>query len=282
MTIHNLGYHFQHENGFTINRPNGSGDWVLLIIPTAAFFVLNGETVHSEPNCIMLYRKGTPQLYGSDNTVFVNHWIHFDLTDEEFDQLIEMNIPFDIPFPCGDTTVFAQIIKSMYMEKYSINRYKDESLLLYFKLLWIKINERLQSTSPARSFPYYDKISRIRSMIYRNPTEERSIFSLSKEIMLSESYFQHLYKQIFGVSVMQDVISARIEHGKYLLANTDDSIADIAAHCGYRSDVHFMRQFNRSSALPPRNIESNFVSLPTRSRRGIHANPIPSHLHHPI
>lgn len=268
MTIHNLGYHFEHESTFIINRPHGSGDWVLLIVPTAAFFVLNGETVHAEPNCIILYRKGTPQLFGADGGIFVNHWIHFDMTEEEIAELEQMQIPFDTPLSCGDTTAMAQIIKSMYMEKYSINRRKDESLLLYSKLLWIKIGERLQVSSPARSFPYYDKISRIRGMIYRNPTEERSIASLAKEIMLSESYFQHLYKEIFGVSVIQDVIASRIEHAKYLLANTDDSVFDIANHCGYRSDVHFMRQFKSIVRVTPSQYRKQFRVSPDEVSSG--------------
>ena len=150
MTIHNLGYHFQHPSNFKINRPNGSGDYVLLILPTKSFFVLNGETVYVEANSLMIYRKGTPQFYGAMDEIFINHWIHFDLTEEEEAELNHLQIPFDLPIPCGDITAFAQIIKQMYMEKYSVNPRKEESLLLYFKLLWIKIEERLQASSSTR------------------------------------------------------------------------------------------------------------------------------------
>ena len=135
MTIHNLGYHFQHPSNFKINRPNGSGDYVLLILPTKSFFVLNGETIYAEANSLMIYRKGTPQFYGAMDEIFINHWIHFDLTEEEERSLDSMQIPLDLPIPCGDITVFTQMIKQMYMEKYSVNPLKEESLILYFKLL---------------------------------------------------------------------------------------------------------------------------------------------------
>lgn len=263
MIINNLGYHFQHPSNFKINRPHGSGDYVLLILPTKSFFILNGERVDVEANSLMIYRKGTPQFYGAMDELFINHWIHFDLNEEEEAALNAMQIPLDFPVSCGDITVFAQIIKQMYMEKYSVNLRKDDSLLLYFKLLWIKIEEHLQAASSNRSYPYYDKMSRIRTNIYRNPTENRTVASLSKEIALSESYFQHLYKQIFGVSVMSDVITARVEHGKYLLANTDDSISDIALHCGYRNDVHFMRQFKTSTGITPSQYRKQFRVSPT-------------------
>ena len=122
--------------------------------------------------------------------------------------------------------------------------------------------ERLQAASSAHSYPYYDKMSRIRTHIYRNPTENRTMAMLAKEMMLSESYFQHLYKQIFGVSVMSDVITARIEHGKYLLANTDDSVANIATLCGYRNDVHFMRQFKSTTGITPSQYRKQFRVSP--------------------
>ena len=273
MTIHNLGYHFQHPSTFKINRPNGSGDYVLLILPTKSFFILGGETVYAEPNSLMIYQKGTPQFFGATDEIFINHWIHFDLNDEEAEELHALQIPFDRPLPFGDITVFSQIIKNMYMEKYSVNPRKEESLLLYFRLLLIKIEERLQATSADRSYPYYDKMSRIRTRIYRNPTESRTVAALAKEMMLSESYFQHLYKQIFGVSVMSDVITARIEHGKYLLANTDDSIADIAAHCGYRNDVHFMRQFKSTTGITPSQYRKQFRVSPEEVLSGKERQP---------
>lgn len=273
MTIHNLGYHFQHKSTFKIQRPNGSGDYVLLILPTAAFFVLDGKTVIAEPNSLMIYRKGTPQFYGAYDGVFINHWIHFDLTEEELAEVDRMRIPFDTLIPCGDITAFAQIIKNMYMEKYSVNPRKEDSLLLYFQLLWIKIGERLQAGSSAHSYPYYDKMSRIRTRIYRTPTESPTVASLAKETLLSESYFQHLYKQIFGVSVMSDVINARIEHSKYLLANTDDSVADIASLCGYRSDVHFMRQFKSTTGITPSQYRRQFRVSPSEVLSGKERQP---------
>lgn len=258
LKINTLGYHFQHESTFVINRPKGSGDYVLMIIPSAAFFVLDGKRVSAEPNSVIFYRKDTPQLYGALDGIFINHWLHFDLSDEELKKLEAFNLPFDTVLSFHDTTPFAQIIKSMSIEKYSVNPHKEESLTLLFWLLCLKISEHLQNLSSSRSSPYYDKMSHIRSKIYRHPSEPRSIASLSQEVMLSESYFQHLYKQIFGVSVMSDVIAARIEYGKYLLANTDSSVSSIATQCGYVNDIHFMRQFKASAGVTPSQYRKQF------------------------
>lgn len=258
MTISTLGYHFQHESTFTIHRPNGSGDYVLLIIPSASFFILNGKRVLAEPNSVLIYRKGTPQLYGATDGIFINHWIHFDLSDEELRELEVLNVPFDTVLSFHDITPFAQIVKNMSIEKYSVNPHKEKTLSLLFKLLYLKLSEGLQALSQSRSSPYYEKMSRIRSRIYRKPNQSRSIASLAQEVMLSESYFQHLYKQIFGISVISDIIAARIEYGKYLLANTDNSVADIATQCGYSNDVHFMRQFKATAGVTPSQYRKQF------------------------
>ncbi|MDE6132852.1 MAG: AraC family transcriptional regulator [Oscillospiraceae bacterium] len=68
---------------------------------------------------------------------------------------------------------------------------------------------------------------------------------------MSESYFQELYKNIFGVSCGADVITNRIETAKILLSNTSSSMEEIASMCGYNSIVHFSRQFKQMTGFAP-------------------------------
>ena len=60
---------------------------------------------------------------------------------------------------------------------------------------------------------------------------------------ISRSHFQRLYKQLFGVTAKDDMISARIKRAMQLLANTDMRIQEVAEQCGYNNESHFMRQF---------------------------------------
>ena len=50
---------------------------------------------------------------------------------------------------------------------------------------------------------------------------------------------------------MNDVIRSRIEHSKYLLSTTDMPIAQIAEMCGYKCELHFMRQFKTRMNMTP-------------------------------
>ncbi len=75
---------------------------------------------------------------------------------------------------------------------------------------------------------------------------------LAREAGLSVSRALHLLKEETGVSFSDYLKKARIECGKFLLANTDDSIADIAVSAGFSDQSHFTRQFKELEKITPR------------------------------
>ncbi len=90
---------------------------------------------------------------------------------------------------------------------------------------------------------YRSQLYRVRRNILSQPQLEWSITTLANEMAISRSHFQRLYKQLFSVSVKDDIISARIKRAMQLLTNTDMRIQEIALQCGYNNESHFMRQF---------------------------------------
>ena len=83
MKIVNVGYNFKHPKVFSINRPFGSGDYILLVVRTPAFFILNQEKQVINSNCIVVYKKGTPQIYGATEDEYINDWIHFEADEND-------------------------------------------------------------------------------------------------------------------------------------------------------------------------------------------------------
>ena len=121
MKIVNAGYNYRHPADFYISRSYGSGDYLLLILKTDAFFVFNNEKHIAPPNSVVLFKKGTPQLYGALSEEFVNDWIHFDIDDDEKNEIQKLDIPFDTIMSVNSTTVFSEMIKNIFCEKYSQN-----------------------------------------------------------------------------------------------------------------------------------------------------------------
>ncbi len=257
--IHNIGYHYKHKNGFEINRPNGSGYYTLLLLRTSAYFRFGDRKEISHPDSFIMYNKGIPQHYGAYEDYFSNDWIHFDLTEDDLKMLSNMNIPFNTPVSLGDIKELSQIAKTMYQEKHLTNPFKERTLALYFELLCIKISERIKCAGTVELSPNYIRLSAVRTDIYNHPQKNRDVKTIAKSAMLSESYFQHLYKRFFGVGVVSDIINSRVEHGKYLLLATNMTIASISEECGYKSDVQFMRQFKNMTGMTPSEYRKKYV-----------------------
>lgn len=251
MKIVKTGYNFHHTSKFYINRPHGSGDYLLLIIKTDAFMILNGEKKTIPPNSAVIFKKGTPQIYGAVQDIYINDWIHFDVYEDEEDAFFSLGIPFDTIISLRETTELSGFVKRICSEKYSQNLHREKAMKAYFDLLLLKLSERIHIQAPEQEHPYYNQFCTLRNKIRLEPQRNWSIDDICKNLALSRSYMQHLYKLFFGTSIISDVQAGRMEHAKYLLAATDMSVTVISESCGYKSDVHFMRIFKKTTGKTP-------------------------------
>lgn len=251
MRINNIGYDHCHDADFRIDRPDGSGDHLALLLKTPAVFTFDGKDIQTEANSVIIYRKGTPQYYRASGSVFANDWFHFELDEDEYALFDSADIPFDKVKKLESLDELSAMIRNMSYENYSSNTYKVDSTELYMKLFFLKLSEKLHSRTDTVNGSYHEKMSLIRSKIYNMPYNDWKIDGLAHELAMSRSYFQHLYKQIFGISAMNDVIRSRTAHAKYLLSTTDIPVNRIAEMCGYTNEYHFIRQFRSKTDMTP-------------------------------
>jgi len=256
MKITNVGYNYTHPIGFTIDRPHGSGDYILLILRSEAFFVLNGTRMITPADSAIIFKKGTPQLYGSAKGEYINDWIHFDLETDDINEFDKLGIPFDTVIPLGETIELSQYIKTIFMELHSKNMHKEKSAERYFELLLFKLSEKINRPAPQKDNYIYQTLCALRNEIQLTPQNEWNIDQISQKIQMSRSYIQHLYKRFFGMSITEDIQNSRMEYAKYLLSSTNEKISSIAKSCGYENDVHFMRLFKKQTAMTPSEFRS--------------------------
>ncbi|MFC4810932.1 helix-turn-helix domain-containing protein [Paenibacillus sp. GCM10023250] len=81
--------------------------------------------------------------------------------------------------------------------------------------------------------------------------EDMSLPALASQASMSPSYFSRLFKQHTGLNVTEYVIAKRIMRAKELLADTDRTVAEIAAACGFDSLPHFYRMFKKIAGDTP-------------------------------
>ncbi len=247
MKLHSLGIDFRHDKDFLIDRPDGSGDNLMIIFKSPAAVMQNGVIRTVPADSAVVYSKGERQYYGAAGAEYVNHWVHFDCDERDafFDRI---GLPFDtvIPVSAGGTE---DILNLLNIEQVSGNiggKNQEECVDLLLRLLLAKLGG---AGGGSRGNPHSAALRSLRAEIYRAPAECKSIAELSARIALSPSYFQNLYKKEFGVSCYEDVLAARLERAKYYLSDTSLSVRRIAELCGFENDTHFMRQFRRRTGI---------------------------------
>ena len=93
-----------------------------------------------------------------------------------------------------------------------------------------------------------------RAMRYIERTHLKREFSLqqaAREVCCSEPYFRRLFRQRYGVSPKQYVISLRMQHAAALICAGYHSLQEIAALCGYEDYKYFSVEFKRIMGVSP-------------------------------
>ncbi len=246
MKLHTLGMGFRHEADFLIDRPNGSGDNLIIIFKTPALIRLNNNIEHIPADSAVVFSPTAAQYYGADGGEYVNHWVHFWLEDNAFVQKI--GLPLNSVIPVHDISSVERYLELLSIEAVSDSRNAKESCSLLLRLLLAKLAESTDRLTETGSV-HCAALRELRASIRRNPAEHHSIAEFAKELSLSPSHFQYLYKQEFGVSCYEDVLNARLNMAEYYLLSTSLPLRQIAELCGYENDVHFIRQFKKRRGM---------------------------------
>lgn len=251
MKINRIGYHYIHPADFVVNRPEGSGDCLLVVLKTPVFCELNGEKEHIPANSFVLFKEGTPQIYRPVGSNFINDWIHMALTEEEIRDILKLGICFDTPTPLPGISDISDLIRSMCYAYYGSSKNREEIIEHYFRLILLKLSEDITINDNRGNLGHYQQIMTLRADIYNSPLKDWTIEGMASQAGLSRSYFQHLYRDYVGLSAMEDVITSRMEYAKHLLGSSSISVRRISEQCGYDCEQHFLRQFKSRVGMTP-------------------------------
>lgn len=75
--------------------------------------------------------------------------------------------------------------------------------------------------------------------------------SCASALGISRTQLSRLYQEFHSQSFQENLERLRMDKARLYLMDTDLSIRDIAAGCGYRSDAYFIRVFRERYGQPP-------------------------------
>ncbi|CAI6049012.1 AraC family transcriptional regulator [Cohnella sp. JJ-181] len=246
------GYHHVHPDGITIDRPKGAGNYAFVFFKSRAEVIVRGRSMNVEPGTHIVFGPNTPHLYRELERPFANDWFH--CVGEEMGALMaELEYPLDEPVKAVDALQISRGVIELRRVQSNGGRLAGRILDLELRGFMMKLaNATKAAPLPEKVSGYYGAFVDLRSSLFNAPHERTSVEELASRVNLSKSYFQHSYKQFFGVPVMTDMIAARLEYAKYLLKNSRLSVAEVASLCGYDNDTHFMRQFKKYVRVTPK------------------------------
>ena len=204
--VHGIAHQFRNPSGFVVERMEGSGDYLLLFLRSAAEFDPGTGYVPVSEGHYILFRKDCPQKYRKLDGMFIN-----DGVQHEF-----------------------------------IMDHKANALFHKFSDLYSH-SRRIQNFSSK----YSETLADIRQQILEYRYTPSCPEEVAEKLNISVSYLQHIYTDCFGTSLHKDIIKGRIEHAAQLLLQTQMSVTDVAAACGYENLEHFSRQFKKYHGVAP-------------------------------
>jgi AraC family transcriptional regulator of arabinose operon len=249
-----IGYNYTHEEDFRMDRPDGPGAWLFLLVKSDAIFYINGKRNLEKKHSYVLLQPKTPCMYQGAKENYEDDWFFFNMTEEDKTELLERGIVFDSPVFLGSTEEISSLIHQISYNHFSADIYHEEIKILLTSVLFLKTAQQAKSKiiqPPDVLAGKNDRLTYLRTRLFEEPALFSGIDEMAAYMNLSRSGFQHLYSHTFGVSVIHDVIKGRIEKAKSFLSKSNYSITEISNKCGYKSEFHFMRQFKKETGLTP-------------------------------
>ncbi len=260
MKIGSIGYNYAHDRTFVMDRPCGVGCWLMLLVKSSAVFTINGREQKVRRNSLVILSPSTPVNYRAGEDGYTDDWIYFDMEQGEPERFERLGLKADAVTPLNSAGDVSELVRTLAFEFYSSEEYREEICHHYSELLLLRLSRMIRSGESSASVKYSEKhfrLAQLRAVFFTQPETVQSVDSMAQEMGLSRSGFQHLYKRVFGVSVMEDVIRGRIEYAERLLGSTTLTVREIAERCGYSSEYVFMRQFKKYCGQTPSEYRKN-------------------------
>lgn len=110
--------------------------------------------------------------------------------------------------------------------------------------------------------PYFDRLLTVKDRINLEPGQTWDFESEAGSVSMSYSAFRKYWKAYFKTSPQKYLNNRRIQEAQRLLAETSQSIGDIAESLGYEDQLYFSRKFKMQTGHAPTGYRS-LHELPT-------------------
>jgi len=239
--------------GFRKVVEKGQDAILFLHFITPAIVVIDGEVINLARDGCIIYTPGIRQEFGAVSPVspYENNFVTFKTDVEAY--LAFFNLPTNRPFYINNPDEITRMVEHITWAAANHESPLDEAGIAKGIADLFTLMEKGLEDENLRNQRYAHTKQRFILIRGKMMVEPRgwTVDKMAKACWLTRSRFTVLYKEYFGISPGQDLTNVIVEYAKDRLANTDDTIAHIAADCGYTKPESFIRMFSDKIGKTP-------------------------------
>lgn len=110
----------------------------------------------------------------------------------------------------------------------------------------------------------YGRMMNAVEFVTENYGESIEVADIATQLGLSISQLQREFSRLFGITPNQYIREVRVGVARHMLETSDESIASIAADCGFYDQSHLSRQFKAATGLTPKAYREQYQPKPRR------------------
>ena len=249
------GYNWHYYAPHNVEHKKDETESLLYLFHTPAVLVLFGKRQTVDRGNIVILSKGTAHsiIAPADlatTDYFMIDWVTF--TMEGGDRDILRSTPFDQVAEIRQPELISNMIMNCCLMKLDKGESESYALTQLLYAMFACIGALWQDAEELHSLKQkYPEIVQLHRKIFEEPQQDWNLDRMCRMTHFSVSLLEKLYKQFYGVSCVDDVITSRLTFAKHLLITTNETIAEVAEKSGFHSYNHFARTFKKEIGHSP-------------------------------
>ena len=226
---------------YRVNRKSLNAFLLFFINTGELHFEYRGQKFTAHANDIVLIDCNHPHCYYATESVHF-YWFHFHgAASAAYCNLLWQNNGALFSGLFGLKNDFIKILSLLSMSAVS-----DDSISCTIHHLLALLNTQGHSAQPVSS-----QILQAQEYLKSHINDNISIADAAQQVAMSRYHFSRRFRAETGITPQEYLLEARLTYAKKQLAETNDSIEQIALDCAFCSSSNFIRSFKKYTGMTP-------------------------------
>jgi len=228
-----------------ISRSSGLPAYLCILFHDAVLADIMGSRIEILPGTIILWDKNRPHYFGHAKQCWSHSWVLFMGAEWDRD---EMPPVFEKPQWFDNSTHLLTYFTSLLRE---FQDFDKPDIPIVAANIHILLRE-MSRMHEQKHQPDIDHVRAASRWIVRNLRKNLSVSIIARQVGLSPSRLQQLFRTRLNCSIRQFIEGERLREARYWLLHTGLRLDEIAERTGFSDAFYLSRRFSKAFARSPR------------------------------